>query len=70
MWWCTPVIPELGRLRQEDLKFQASLGYKERPCLKKKKKKKMADGVVQVVEHLPRSPEFKPQCRQKKKNKI
>jgi hypothetical protein len=24
---CTPVIPVLGRLRQEDLKFKDTLGY-------------------------------------------
>jgi hypothetical protein len=24
-WWCTPVIPALGRLRREDGKFQDSL---------------------------------------------
>jgi hypothetical protein len=24
--WCTPVIPALRRLRQEDCKFEASLG--------------------------------------------
>jgi hypothetical protein len=27
IWWYTPVIPALRRLRQEDLKFQARLGY-------------------------------------------
>jgi hypothetical protein len=30
-----PVILALGRLRQEDLKFKASLGCTARPCLKK-----------------------------------
>jgi hypothetical protein len=39
-WWCTPVFPVLGRLRQEDCEFQASLGYTERLSLKKKKKKR------------------------------
>jgi hypothetical protein len=26
-WWCTSVIPALGRLRQGDHEFEASLGY-------------------------------------------
>jgi hypothetical protein len=26
-WWYKPVIPALGRLRQEDCKFEASLDY-------------------------------------------
>jgi hypothetical protein len=26
-WWCTPIIPALGRQRQEDHKFKASLNY-------------------------------------------
>jgi hypothetical protein len=32
-----PVIPVLGRLRQEDLNFKTSLGYIMSPCLKKTK---------------------------------
>jgi hypothetical protein len=33
------IIPTLSRLRQENLKLKASLGYIERTYLKKKKKK-------------------------------
>jgi hypothetical protein len=36
-WWCTLIIPALGRLGQQDLKFKASLGYVARPHLKKNK---------------------------------
>jgi hypothetical protein len=35
-----PVIPALGKLRQEDYEFEARLSYKVKPVLKKEKKKK------------------------------
>jgi hypothetical protein len=35
-----PIKPTIRGLRQEDHEFEASLGYKPRPCLKLKKKKK------------------------------
>jgi hypothetical protein len=34
-----PVIPPLRRQKQKDHKFEVSLGYIARSCLKKKKKK-------------------------------
>jgi hypothetical protein len=36
VWWCTPVIPALRRLRQEDHELKASLNYIMSFCLKKK----------------------------------
>jgi hypothetical protein len=33
-----PIAPEPGRLRQENFKFEASLGYTAKPCLKKRKR--------------------------------
>jgi hypothetical protein len=33
--WCKPVILALGRLRQKDHEFEASLGCLMRLCLKK-----------------------------------
>jgi hypothetical protein len=38
-WWFTPVIPALGRLRQEDHEFEANLGSIARSHLKKKERK-------------------------------
>jgi hypothetical protein len=38
IWWYMPEIPTFGRLRQEDHKLEASLGYIVRSCLKKKGK--------------------------------
>jgi hypothetical protein len=35
VWWHTPVIPALRRLRQEDCKFKVCLGFIVRPHLKK-----------------------------------
>jgi hypothetical protein len=39
-WWFTSVIPALGRLRQEDDKFEVSQGYISRPYLNKTKQNK------------------------------
>jgi hypothetical protein len=36
VWWFTPVIPALQRLKYEDCKFKASLDY-TRFCLNKTK---------------------------------
>jgi hypothetical protein len=48
VWWRTPLIPALGRQRQEDFwvwgqpdlqsEFQDSQGYTEKPCLEKQNK--------------------------------
>jgi hypothetical protein len=49
-WWCTPLVPAVGRQRQADFgvpgqpglqsEFQDSQDYTEKPCLEKTKKKK------------------------------
>jgi hypothetical protein len=43
-----PVIPELGRLRQEDLKFEISLSYISRHYFKNQRLR-----YSSLVEHLP-----------------
>jgi fumarate reductase subunit C len=52
VWWCILVILALGKLREEDRKFEASLDYKARPCLRKKrneKKKKKKKKSMKIV---------------------
>jgi hypothetical protein len=39
-WWQGPVIPTLGRLRQEDGKFNTSLGYIGKLSQKQKQSEK------------------------------
>jgi hypothetical protein len=45
VWWCTPVIPALGRLRQEYQEFEASLSYIVDPDSKKKKKTRKLNSI-------------------------
>jgi hypothetical protein len=40
VWWFMPIIPALGRPRQEDCEFQANLSYMARPCQEREKKRK------------------------------
>jgi hypothetical protein len=40
IWWLTPVVPALKKLRQEDLQFQASLDYNAETIPLKKNKKR------------------------------
>jgi hypothetical protein len=39
MCWYTPAIPALGKLRQEDLEFKASLGCMVKCCLQQNNNK-------------------------------
>jgi hypothetical protein len=38
IWWHTLTISALGRLKQEDHKFEASLDYLQKFCEKERKK--------------------------------
>jgi hypothetical protein len=43
VWWCTPAIPALRRLRKEEGKFEDSQAYVTRPCQKRKKERKKGE---------------------------
>jgi hypothetical protein len=48
----TPIMPAVGRLRQEDGQFKGSLGYTARPCSPPptpKKKKKVGEISIQSI---------------------
>lgn len=47
--WCMPVTPGLGRLRQEGLELEASLGYIVRPCLKTSKQPNQSSMALLVT---------------------
>jgi hypothetical protein len=53
VWWLLPIIPVLGRLKQEDCKFKANLGYTEKHCLKKRKEGKEKEGLSSVFSCSP-----------------
>jgi hypothetical protein len=42
-WRYTCIIPAVGRLRQEDEEFKASLGYTERPYQRKRERERQRD---------------------------
>jgi hypothetical protein len=60
VWWCTPLIPALGRQRQADFwvqgqpglqpEFQDRQGNTEKPCLKKQKQK--IDAFILSFDHI------------------
>jgi hypothetical protein len=49
VWWHTPVFTAVRKLRQEDHKFQASLGYIVRPYLKKSKKQTTINRTLRTL---------------------
>jgi hypothetical protein len=57
VWCCTSVIPVLGRITQKDHKFEASLGYTVRLCLKKGRRKKK--GLISITRKAPEKSKLK-----------
>jgi hypothetical protein len=54
VWWCTPVIPAFGRLRQEDHKLKFSLGYIAKPRLTGFLEIKSTDFIsVEIKQSIP-----------------
>jgi hypothetical protein len=59
VWWHTPVIPALGKLRQEDHEFKAKLGYLTgsgavwaiKPVSKKKEEKEKVEKEKRKIKH-------------------
>jgi hypothetical protein len=47
-----PVIPTVGRWKQEDQEFKAILGYIVRPCLKKNQREKTLQERASSSGHL------------------
>jgi hypothetical protein len=45
-----PIIPALRSLRQEDLEFEANLGYVVRPCLKKARRQRLVPVMLATWE--------------------
>jgi hypothetical protein len=71
-WWHTPVILALRRLRQEDHRLKAGLGYTVIPGLKKKSHIGLSSVIQYLTKHMqssvlePRGHKIK--TKQKKKN--
>jgi hypothetical protein len=49
MWWYTLIISALKRLRQEDGKFETSLGCIIKPCLKQKPKRPLSSQTPRKI---------------------